>query len=488
VVAEHFIPSGRNLYLSRRGMLELAGHLSAFPGSTWQERWEASGHDRGDGPVGDLAGDDLPYRGRLNVAAGHAFAMRLIRPSLLGFRAHKFTCYTPWFRSVAQDPRLEEFCQRADRLPVSQGRRTRAKFDVCCALTVFGIDFEDLTPEAFLFYAAESRKHGLVDGRKSAAFAGTLAWPVLHQMGQFPASAPRTLRAAVTRGQLTIEELVDRHKLRNKEVRDLLVEYLRQRSADLDYSSIQTLTNLLVKLFWKAIEQISPGQADLRLSEEAFSSWKEWLLVRPNGKPRQDIDGPLLAVRALYLDLHTWAAAEPGRWARWVAPCPVRDQELRWANRRRRQVNQRMAARTRDRQPLLPVLVQHVNDNWHRLRALLDAASQVALGEEFTVDGVTWMRASTKDQRHNRPPVHAINRATGEPVRLSREERLAFWQWAIIETLRLAGLRAEELTELTHLSIRQYQRPNGEVVALLVVAPSKSDRERVIRCRPSCST
>ncbi|HMI22941.1 MAG TPA: site-specific integrase [Streptosporangiaceae bacterium] len=42
------------------------------------------------------------------------------------------------------------------------------------------------------------------------------------------------------------------------------------------------------------------------------------------------------------------------------------------------------------------------------------------------------------------------------------------------------GIRIEELTELTHLSIRQYQRPGGEVIALLVIAPSKTDRERVI--------
>jgi site-specific recombinase XerD len=139
-----------------------------------------------------------------------------------------------------------------------------------------------------------------------------------------------------------------------------------------------------------------------------------------------------------------------------------------------------MARRTRDRQPLLPILVQRINDKWHRLRELLAAAQQVALGEEFTVDGTTWLRASTKDQRHNRPPIHAINRSTGELVKLSREENLAFSQWAVIETLRLAGLRAEELTELSHLSIRQYRRPNGEVVALLVISPSKSDRERVV--------
>ncbi len=139
-----------------------------------------------------------------------------------------------------------------------------------------------------------------------------------------------------------------------------------------------------------------------------------------------------------------------------------------------------MANRTRARQPLLPILVQHVNDEWHRLRELLDAARQVGLGEDFVVAGVTWTRASTKDQRHNRPPVRAINRATGELVKLSRAENLAFWQWAVIETLRSAGVRVEELSELSHLSVRQYQRANGEVVALLVITPSKSDRERVM--------
>ncbi|MEV5752309.1 site-specific integrase, partial [Actinoallomurus sp. NPDC052308] len=462
-------------------MLDFLAHLATFQGKTWQDRWEASGHDRKGHPVPDVAGENRPLRYRLNLAVGHAFAMRLIRPSLLGFRSHRFSAYTPWFRSVAQDPWLEEFCERADRLPVGQGRRSRAKFDVCCALTVFGIDLEELTPEAFLHYAAESRAHGLSgDKLGSGTFAGVLAWPILHEMGQFPASAPRTLRAAVTRGQLTVEESVDRHDLRNRQVRDLLVEYIRRRSAELDYSTLRQLTHALVKLFWKTIEDINPGQSDLRLSEKTFTQWKERLLVLPNGNQRLDMDGPLMAVRAFYLDLHTWAVAEPERWAKWVAPCPVRDADLRWFHLRRRRLQERMANRTRDRQPLLPILSQYVNDTWHRLRVLLDTAQRVELGDEFILDGTAWLRVSTKDQRHNRPPVHVINRSTGQLLRLSREENLAFWQWAVIETLRLAGLRAEELTELTHLSIRQYQRPGGEVVALLVISPSKSDRERVI--------
>jgi site-specific recombinase XerD len=59
-------------------------------------------------------------------------------------------------------------------------------------------------------------------------------------------------------------------------------------------------------------------------------------------------------------------------------------------------------------------------------------------------------------------------------------EDAAFWAWACVETLRHTGLRIEELLELSQLSIRRYERPNGELLGLLVVAPSKTDRERVI--------
>ena len=75
--------------------------------------------------------------------------------------------------------------------------------------------------------------------------------------------------------------------------------------------------------------------------------------------------------------------------------------------------------------------------------------------------------------------------STGKPgtctvlhVAVSAEN--AFWTWVIVEVLRLGGLRVEELLELTQLSFRQYPRPNGEVIGLLVIAPSKTDRERVI--------
>ncbi|MGP4000882.1 hypothetical protein [Streptomyces sp. 8N706] len=82
---------------------------------------------------------------RLNTAAGHAFAMRLIQPSLLAFRSYRFSNYIGWFRSLAKDPVLEDFCERTLALTVSRQSIRRAQFDVCGALTVFGIEIADPT-------------------------------------------------------------------------------------------------------------------------------------------------------------------------------------------------------------------------------------------------------------------------------------------------------------------------------------------------------
>jgi len=474
LAAEHFSVERNGRALNRHGMLWLLERLEEFPGRTWQQRWEAAGLNGPGHPVESLAGDDRQRRTRFNAAAQHAYCMRLIRPSLAAFNATRLFRYADRFRRVAGDPLLEEFCERLERQPVATDRRLKAMLDICTMLTVYGIDLGGLTAEAVVHYAEQT------PGFTAAA----TAWPVLHDMGRFPAWVPRTLQDARVRGQQPVGALVDRHRLRNPEVRELLVDYLRRRSVEVDYSTLDNLVRNLVQYFWKVVEDVNPGQADLRLDEQTVQEWKQRLLVRSDGKPRVNIEGPFLTVRAFYLDLQTWAAAEPERWGQWVAPCPIRDTDLRWFNQRRRRIAERMANRTRERQTLLPLLSEQVTSEWQRLRALLDAARRVSLGDTFTLEGVTWQRTATQYDRQQagRPgeAIRVLNRRTGELVRLSQAERLAFWQWAIVETLRLAGLRREELVELTHLSVRQYQRPNGEVVALLVVSPSKSDRERLI--------
>src|SRR3954468_18888687 len=64
-----------------------------------------------------------------------------------------------------------------------------------------------------------------------------------------------------------------------------------------------------------------------------------------------------------------------------------------------------------------------------------------------------------------------------------------FWAWGIVGTLRLTGLRREELAELTQLSLRHYRAPAaGTLVPLLHIAPSKNDRERLIPMSPELVT
>jgi hypothetical protein len=75
-----------------------------------------------------------------------------------------------------------------------------------------------------------------------AAKGGTIAdfttGDVLDTMGVFGDQAPATLRELRTTGQLTPDELIDRYGLACKPIRDLLVDYLRERQPALDYTSL----------------------------------------------------------------------------------------------------------------------------------------------------------------------------------------------------------------------------------------------------------
>ncbi|MFI0156650.1 hypothetical protein [Streptomyces lydicus] len=143
-----------------------------------------------------------------------------------------------------------------------------------------------------------------------------------------------------------------------------------------------------------------------------------------------------------------------------------------------------MSDRIRVRQPLLPTLVAHVEGRYEHLTGLLKEARAVELGETFEHDGHSYRRTDSDRDRtwaksQDEPPVRVTDE-DGQVLNVTLTEDTAFWEWAGLEILRHSGIRVEELCELTHLSIRQYRRPNDEVIALLVVAPSKSERERVI--------
>jgi integrase len=59
-------------------------------------------------------------------------------------------------------------------------------------------------------------------------------------------------------------------------------------------------------------------------------------------------------------------------------------------------------------------------------------------------------------------------------------ERLAFWDWALIELLVTSGLRIEEACELTTFDVLKRSLPDGQVYFMLHVKPSKFGTARVI--------
>lgn len=462
-------------------------YLLDFPGQRWQERWDAS-------PIGQglVAANTLGTRRSTGLAITPGiralYCLRVIQPSLVAFRRNVLHNFAPMFVAAQDDALLDKYAAQVQAQPMRHIHRREAMSELCTLLAVQGVALGDVTPAAVLHFTQDNRRARSVlqPGNKVAnRLVGQGMWNVLHAMGHFPPATPPTLRAALMRGQRTVEEMVAQYPIRNQAVRALLIDYFTRRRADTDYSTLKNLVLLVAHHFWEKIERVNPDQADLRISPEHYATWRQMITVKDNGKPRAGQDSIVIAVRSFYFDLHTWAAEEPERWAAWVAPCPVPPSELHGLGTRRRRINERSANRTRQRQPLLPVLVEHVETRYDRARLLLERANKAVDGEVFTHDGTDYRRVITEADRKllrhgDAVPTRVIEESSGQTIHIGTEEETAFWEWAAVETLRHSGVRVEELIELTHLSVRQYQRANGEVIALLVIAPSKTDRERVI--------
>ena len=202
----------------------------------------------------------------------------------------------------------------------------------------------------------------------------------------------------------------------------------------------------------------------------------------PDGqtRPRAGYRHELVFVRAFYQDIARWAADDPARWGPWVAPCPIKATECQQQKTRlRRKVA--MDQRTRTRLPVLPALLRAVEGHRDAAGRRLQLACDVPAGTRFTAHGEEFLRHRTGESAR----VFVTDTATGKRRDLSHEEDVAFWAWAIVEVLRHSGIRIEELLELTHHSFVAYTLPTtGEVVPMLQVALSKTDRERLLLVSP----
>lgn len=163
-------------------------------------------------------------------------------------------------------------------------------------------------------------------------------------------------------------------------------------------------------------------------------------------------------------------------------PCPISDDEIDKAKERKRR-KARMDQRTRERLPVLPILVSTADRRRHTAADLLHAARSTEPGAVIPGTDPALLRAvAPKAAGHL---TWAEETADGRRRNLTYEEEEAFWAFAAIEVLRLTGVRNEEHLELTHHSITQYRLPStGDVVPLLQIAPSKTDTERLLLVSP----
>jgi integrase len=346
---------------------------------------------------------------------------------------------------------------------------------------VTGKDLLALNLDDFDDYVAARR----ASSRKVPALP--LAYELLHGAGGLT-GLPPTLREARNRGQLSVAELVDKYPIANGAIRAVLIHYLVERSALIDYGTLVNQVQALTDLFWCDLERHHPGIASLHLPSDVAAAWKQRIRVLPNGRPRRNAHTVVLVVRSFYLDLRQWSLEDPARWAQWAVPCPIRETDVAGYGKETRRRQARMQERTRTLIPVLPRLVHAAENELAVAERLLGVGRKARPGDEFTVDEVRFRRAGreTSNWRPSALFVVPLDEHGNPKTRFDaeRREENAFWTWAIVEILRRTGIRIEELLELTHLSFRQYQTPTGEMMPLLQISPSKTDRERVLPADP----
>ena len=479
-----------------RGLTALLDWLADQPGGSWQERWLASGADAAGGEWSQVSARWLRSRsqyarwrqGELSIGLRMAVSADIIRPSLRWLVAAKgsksaLAASLARARDTEGLAHLRALCEES-AVTASVMARTLSRTALIVAAK--GGSVRDITAGDVLeLLDTEAGTHASSTG-DTAVF-----YRLLRLAGSFDPAAPETLRALRTTGQRTPEAMIDRYHLACRPVRDLLVDYLRERQPAVDYITLESLARSLGRDFWQDLERHHPGIGTLQLPPEVASSWKQRRRTKPKtvtdtgtgektavAVPRLNYRECLTRVRAFYLDIAQWAAEDPARWGAWVARCPVSAAEInqRKAARHRKS---RMDARTRERLPVLPALVQAVSQRRKTADALLLAARDTPPGQAFSAAGQTLTRSVTRHATSTK--VWADDPATSQRRDLTLEEDHAFWSWAIVEVLRATGIRIEELLEITHYSLVQYRLPTtGELVPLLQIAPSKTDTERLL--------
>ncbi len=464
------------------GIGPLLDWLEQAPGATWQERWDQTG-ERADDWLTALGAQGRVARTEAAVALQTLILEGVIRPSyawLLHGTHHRL--YENLRATVAQEA-FRPIREATRQLGVSGATVQQAELVLSRIVVQTGKPLAAITAEDLQAYAAAVA----ATGRTVAGLR--VAHQLLRSVGIL-SEPPLTAGAARRLHRLSVAERVARYSIASDEIRELLVRYLTERAAALDYASVTNLTIRLAKQFWRDIELHHPGISSLDLPRPVVEAWKRRQALLPDGRPRKNAGELFVVVRSFYLDLQQWAVEDPATWGRSACPSPIGAADTRGQSKEVLQRQARMHARTRTLAPLLPRLIAYCRQQRTFASELLARAEASAAGDSFVIGGQRFRRLPAVRIRGGGQfgvapvAVLSLTSSNARPINCHDLEEQAFWTWAVVEVLRLTGLRVEELVELTHLSLHRTTLPDGQPVVLLQIAPSKRDRERVLPVCP----
>lgn len=497
------LPNQRSQRGRRDGLVAAMSWLQDHPGDTWQQRWTASGAQTRLDVAGSVAaaaqsgsGQGPPYPSRLlGLGLLTLIGADVIRPDIAWLMSsppapQRLSAEVARVRDPDGFAELSRWCH--EHPAVSDHAARVALRQIAVILAAKGGTTADITiGDCVQLLAVAATVQSGSDRHMFSPFF----YQMLHAQGRFGPAAPPSLRVWQAHGQRSVEELIGRHGIVCQPVRDLLVDYLRERQLTIDYATLPNLAYTLGKMFWRDLELHHPDIDSLWLAPHVAAAWKQRVMtkttrtVTPHGEvieaqmPRLAGRTILSAVRTFYLDIAEWALDEPARWGPWVARCPIRAGEISHKKDLARRKS-RMDQRTREQMPALATLVRWADQERKASIERLEAARATAPGDRFTAGGQTRQRSVTKTSTSTRVWVNDADN-TGKRRDLVFEEHRAFWTWATVEVLRMSGIRIEELTELSHHSLIQYRLPaTGELIPLLQIAPSKTDAERLLVVSP----
>ena len=149
--------------------------------------------------------------------------------------------------------------------------------------------------------------------------------------------------------QRSAEELVGRYAIACGPTRNLLVDYLKDASPPSTMEPCATRPTCWPSASAPTSKAIIPASTRFGCHPRARTRWKLSLRTRSPTTPgtgetleasveRLSYLDTSASVWAFSLDLARWALEDPGRWGQWVAPSPIRQDQLARtkANRRRK--------------------------------------------------------------------------------------------------------------------------------------------------------